>query len=99
MASCWPRRWPPGLPTVTTHGVDIAPELERFGAAIVSDIADGDELQLASAIQGMLDDPTPAESADRARSGVLEWLDPETVINGYIKLYRAAAATRRGGVC
>ena len=87
-----------GLPTVTTHGVDIAVELHRYGAAIVSDVADGDEQELTNAIQGLLDDPNPAESAAQARAGILDWLDPQRVIDGYVALYREAAASAPGPV-
>lgn len=87
-----------GLPTVTTHGVDIAPELEQHGAVIVSDVATGDEQELADAITRLLDAPSPETFNARMRAGVLEWLDPPRVIAGYLDLYRDAVRSSLAGV-
>ena len=83
-----------GLPTVTTHGVDIARELERCGAKIVSDQATPGEAELTTAIANLLDTPNQAATAATTRAGVLDWLNPQRVLQDYLALYREACGLK-----
>ena len=80
-------------PIITTRGVDIWQELEERGGEIV----DANAEAIVVAVDRMLaDKPALDESGKRCRDGVLEWLDPEKVTNGYVGLYEELAAEERG---
>lgn len=77
-----------GTPVVTTRGVDIWPEIQAAGGAIVSN-APG---ELAEALAELLADlPALAELGTRGQRYAREWLDPGQVVDGYVELYRQAA--------
>ena len=72
-------------PVITTRGVDIWRELQDSGGAV---IVDSDPDALAAAIRGLLDDPDELQAMGRrARSWVLETLEPDRVIEQYYTLY------------
>ena len=80
-----------GTPVVTTRGVDIWRELQERGAEIVDRSAEA----IADAVERLLADPAAlADRGARSRSGVLQWLDPESVVQGYVDLYREVASAR-----
>ena len=73
-------------PVITTKGVDIWRELQDSGGAL---IVDSDPDALAAAIGGLLEDPDACQAMGRrARSWVLETLNPDRVIERYDALYR-----------
>jgi glycosyltransferase involved in cell wall biosynthesis len=72
-------------PVITTRGVDIWRELQDSGGAVIVDF---DPDALAAAIRGLLDDPEARQAmGSRARSWVLETLNPDRVIEQYYALY------------
>lgn len=83
-----------GTVAVTTKGVDIWPELESSGGAL---IADPSPEPLANALTELLADPGRRRTmGEAARRWVLDRLDPQRVIGEYVAMYEKAAATRKG---
>lgn len=83
-----------GTPIVTTRGVDIWRELEERGGVIV----DRDAAAIAAAIESLLSDAEALKArGERSRRGVFEWLDPQTVTQGYLDLYDEAARQASSG--
>lgn len=77
-------------PVITTRGVDIWPELESSGGAI---IIDQDPKALAQAIQGLLTDEDRARAMGaRGEQWVRKELDRATVVRLYEDLYRAISS-------
>ena len=71
-------------PIVTTRGVDIWQELEQRGARIVQ----SDASQVAEAVRVLLADRDALhQRGQQSREQVLKWLDPKTVVAGYVALY------------
>lgn len=76
-----------GTPVITTKGVDIWPELEVSGGAVISE---SDPNSLASAICDLLaDDQILTEMGTTGRSWVRETYDPAKVIGRFTELYRS----------
>jgi glycosyltransferase involved in cell wall biosynthesis len=76
-------------PVVTTKAVDIWPELERAGGAV---IIENNPQALADALAQLLADKRGlAEMGDAARDWVLKTYSAETVLNQYVDMYRKAA--------
>ena len=83
-----------GTPVVTTRGVDIWREIEERGALIVDRTADA----IAETVKSLLADREALdERGRRSRAGVLQWLDPQTVVAGYIAMYEEIAASNSRG--
>jgi len=75
-----------GTPVITTPGVDIWPELESSGGAI---IVKPEPRLFADAIQNLTRDPSRAHEMGRmGRRWVLEHLDPAIVTQQYCDLYQ-----------
>lgn len=78
-----------GTPVVTTRGVDIWPELESSGGAIVAE-ATADAF--ADVIAGLLSDRAKRDAmGEAARRHVFSWLDEASVLSRYVKMYSRAA--------
>ncbi|MFO0835970.1 MAG: glycosyltransferase [Phycisphaerales bacterium] len=78
-----------GTPVVTTRGVDIWPELESSGGAIITDAAAG---AFAGAIATMLSDRAKRQAMGAAaRAHVFSWLDEGSVLSRYVEMYARAA--------
>ena len=74
------------IPSITTKGNDVWPELERSGGAF---IIDGSKKQLVSSLTKLLDDPQLRSTMGNAgRSWVQQTFEGDTVVNSYISLYR-----------
>ncbi|MBL8745663.1 MAG: glycosyltransferase [Phycisphaerae bacterium] len=74
-----------GRPVITTKGVDIWPELERSGGAIITDQAG-----IASAMRRLIEDEALADEMGRkGREWVLRDLDPSVVVRRYEAFYKA----------
>lgn len=77
-----------GTPVVTTRGVDIWPEVEKGGGAVISE---GTAEAIAAAVRGLLEDPAKTERMGSAgREWVLRWLEAGSVVARYEGLYRGA---------
>ena len=77
-----------GLPAITTKGVDIWPELEDSGGAI---IAEKDSGSIAAAIESLLDDDERIAAMGAAgRDWVEATFAGDAVVNRFIDLYRQA---------
>jgi glycosyltransferase involved in cell wall biosynthesis len=77
-----------GLPVITTKGVDIWPELEASGGAL---IIDEREDRLITSISNLLEDSASRTSMGRAgKAWVEDTFSGDAVVNGYIDLYRRA---------
>ncbi|MDP7005843.1 MAG: glycosyltransferase [Phycisphaerales bacterium] len=75
-----------GVPVITTKGVDIWPELEKSGGAIITD---GSVDQITSSIIQLLDEISiRTKMGDAGKKWVEETFAGETVVNRYIDLYR-----------
>jgi len=75
-----------GLPLVTTRGVDIWPDLESSGGAVIVETRPAD---LAETIRRLIEDPDKCrDMGRRGRRWVLETLDPDRVMDRYEALYR-----------
>lgn len=73
-----------GRPVITTKGVDIWPELERSGGAIITDPAG-----LAAAMRRLIEDGALADDMGaRGREWVMRDLDPQAVVRRYEEMYR-----------
>jgi len=73
-------------PVVTTKGVDIWPELEESGSAILLDTPDW--APLGDAIGQLVEDRERlARMGERGRAFVLNWVSQAVVIRGYERLY------------
>jgi len=84
-----------GTPVVTTRGVDIWPELESSGGAIITDQSPD---SLAAAIESILaDGDRRASMGSAGRAWVLSYLDPNAVTRRYMDLYERAARSLGGG--
>lgn len=84
-----------GCPVVTTRGVDIWPELEESGGAL---IAPADPEPLASALGELLRRPDRLrEMGESGRRWVFERLDAKRVVGEYVSMYQQAASTKPGG--
>jgi glycosyltransferase involved in cell wall biosynthesis len=79
-----------GTPVITTKGVDIWPELEQAGSAIVS----AEPKRIAAAMHERLShrEKLP-EIGERGRAFVRDWLAEEKVIASYEAMYADAART------
>ena len=78
-------------PVVTTRGVDIWPELEASGGAI---IADRTPSAFADAIASILADPQKQQAmGERGRAWVLEHLDPDSIAQRFEVMYAEARST------
>lgn len=75
-------------PLVTTKGVDIWPELESSGAAV---IAEGTPEGTAEAVHSLLARGRTAIDAmgRRGRDWTFQWLDPDKVMDQFESMYRA----------
>ncbi len=74
-------------PVITTRGVDIWPELERSGGAIITTQSPAD---LAKEIRRLLDDEHLADDMGRkGQSWILHDLEPAAVLRRYEDLYRS----------
>ena len=77
-----------GTPVITTKGVDIWPELELSGGAV---IVDDDPRNLAEAIRSLLkDEKSRREMGQRGKQWVERYLDPSPIISEYESLYQRA---------
>lgn len=77
-----------GVPVITTKGVDIWPELEESGGAI---IINGSVNQLATSITKLLNDSsTRLSMGNAAKKWVQDSFTGETVVNRYLDLYHTA---------
>lgn len=77
-------------PVVTTKAVDIWPELEESGGAV---LADQSETAFADAIRALLDDDDRrARMGAAGRAWILENLDPGAVADRYESMYADAIA-------
>ncbi|MBC8309425.1 MAG: glycosyltransferase [Phycisphaerales bacterium] len=77
-----------GLPVITTRGVDIWPELEESGGAI---IISEDPKSIATAINQLLtNEDTCKNMGEAARTWVDSTFSGDSVTNQYIGLYRTA---------
>lgn len=76
-------------PLVTTKGVDIWPELESSGAAV---IAPGTPEGTAQAVRAMLarGRDTLKDMGRRGRAWTFDWLDPAKVVGQFEAMYRSA---------
>ncbi len=82
-------------PVVTTRGVDIWPELEASGGAVIADATPG---AFAETIRVLLADPDRRrEMGERGRAWVFEHLDASRVVERFVALYREVIAEGRGG--
>lgn len=80
-------------PVVTTKGVDIWPELEASGGAI---ILERSAIAFAEAIRALLADADGRVAMGRAgREWVLEYLQPERIVGAFEKMYTSAAGKVR----
>ncbi len=78
-----------GTPVVTTRGVDIWPELESSGGAIVTEASAS---AFAGAIAMLLSDqPKRHAMSVAARSHIFSWLDEASVLSRYVEMYTRAA--------
>lgn len=76
-------------PVVTTRGVDIWPELESSGGAIVTEAGAS---AFADAIGLLLTDQAKRHSMSvAARSHIFSWLDEASVLARYVEMYTRAA--------
>ena len=74
-----------GLPVITTKGVDIWPELEKSGGAM---IVGANVIEVASAISTLLDDTKKRiEMGSAGRTWVEQSFSGEAVVNRYVDLY------------
>ena len=74
-----------GTPVITTRGVDIWPELEASGGAIITDQSPD---SLAAAIGSILTDSARRDAMGAAgRNWALTYLDPTAVTRRYLDLY------------
>jgi glycosyltransferase involved in cell wall biosynthesis len=81
-----------GTPVVTTRGVDIWPELEGSGGAV---IAEGTTEATASAVESMLSDRARLrEMGERGRAWVFDALNPQRVIREFESMYEEAVKGR-----
>lgn len=81
-----------GTPVVTTKGVDIWPELESGGGAV---IAEGTPEATASAVAGLLASGAALrEMGEKGRAWVFRDLDPAKVIRQFESMYERAANER-----
>lgn len=79
-------------PAITTKGVDIWPELERSGGAV---IVDRTAEATADAIERLLADPDRRrEMGEAGRRWVFEHLEPQRVVEAFERMYRRAADAR-----
>jgi glycosyltransferase involved in cell wall biosynthesis len=84
-----------GTPVITTKGVDIWPELESSGAAL---IAPGNPEGTADAVKAMLAKGKDRLNADgeKGRAWTFDWLDPDKVMDQFERMYEAPrAGTKR----
>lgn len=76
-----------GRPVVTTKGVDIWPELENSGGALI--VGQNAE-EIAGAIRRLIEDEALAdEMGSKGREWVMRGLDPRAVLARYEDLYRS----------
>jgi glycosyltransferase involved in cell wall biosynthesis len=77
-------------PVITTKGVDIWPELEASGGAI---IVEQDARAIASAMTSVLNDPeTAAKMGGAGRRWVFDTLDSGKVVSRFIELYQMVSS-------
>ena len=76
-------------PVITTKGVDIWPELEASGGAV---IVDAEPSTLAKEIKAMLEEADRRKQmGERGRQWVMERLTPQVIVYAYESLYREVA--------
>ncbi len=81
-------------PAITTKGVDIWPELEESGGAL---IADQSPEAFADAIALLLgDDARRATMGDAGRAWVFESLEPDAIAARFERMYAKAASDSKG---
>lgn len=84
-----------GTPVVTTRGVDIWPELESSGGAVIVDRTPG---AFAEAIGGLVADADRARAMGLSgRAWVLRELAPERTVERLVGMYGAAVSGVRSG--
>lgn len=82
-----------GTPVVTTKAVDIWPELEASGGAVLAEQSEG---AFADAIESLLgDERRRASMGASGRRWILETLDPDAVARRYDSMYADAIATAK----
>jgi glycosyltransferase involved in cell wall biosynthesis len=80
-------------PVVTTRGVDIWPELEESGGAV---IAEQTPEAFADAISGLLEDTERRRVMGEAgRAWVFDYLDPDAIAGRFEQMYERAMGTRK----
>lgn len=82
-----------GTPVLTTRGVDIWPEIEAAGGAIVDNRPEPLAQRLSQLIANRENLPALGQ---RGRQYIHKWLDPSNVVAGYIDLYRQATSAQLG---
>jgi glycosyltransferase involved in cell wall biosynthesis len=77
-----------GTPVITTKGVDIWPELESSGAAL---IAPGTPEGTADAVKAMLAKGKDRLNTDgeKGRAWTFDWLDPDKVMDQFERMYES----------
>jgi glycosyltransferase involved in cell wall biosynthesis len=86
-----------GTPVVTTRGVDIWPELERSGGAM---IVEPQPAAVEEAVAALLGDPERRRAMGiDGRRWVLENLNVDRVVSRYEELYRDVRAGSGDGAC
>lgn len=82
-------------PVISTRCIDAWQEFEAAGARIVDSTPDA----VARAIEEILQEPALLqELGRRGRQYVFDWLDPDRVLDGFVRLYTDAGATRHAPV-
>lgn len=82
-----------GTPVITTKGVDIWPELEESGGAL---IVDQTASAFARAIDSLTQDPAlTAEMGKQGRQWVMSHLNPKAITQRYCDLYQRLSAQAR----
>lgn len=80
-----------GAPVLTSHSVNIWPEVEKLGGIVVDHSVDG----FAGGLRRLLDGlPQRRQAAAMNRAGVFEWLEPARLATRYLEAYERAIAGR-----
>lgn len=82
-----------GAPAITTKGVDIWPELDASGGAMI--VEQSAEAFAAAIGELLVDDARRADMGERGRAWVMDHLNPDAVSERYESLYANAIARSR----